>query len=319
MDKSLQKLDSFYIKIIALILMTLDHVAILLNALSTAKGNSALGNVANVMFYIGRIAFPLFAFLLVEGFNHTSNRNKYLFRIGIITAITLVLHINAYYAMRNEEKILSLGGNPLLDLLMCFLTLYFLSMKRAKKFYAVLPISYIVLSFIVLLYEHNESTTILWFPDYLRCSYNLLGLFITLAFYFAPILTDFIVKRRLNQTEINYEGFKLTSSYQKLKNIAAITLFVIVVLIFWIIRYIGMDQSGFSYSDPMNMSIQSYCLIAALPIFFYSGKRGYDSKNFRIFEYVYFPLHVAIIGLLFVILYLLHELQNRFCLEEPQQ
>jgi hypothetical protein len=38
--------------------------------------------------YIGRIAFPLFAFLIVEGFYHTTSRSAYLVRILLLAAIS---------------------------------------------------------------------------------------------------------------------------------------------------------------------------------------------------------------------------------------
>jgi hypothetical protein len=37
---------------------------------------------------IGRIAFPLYCFLLVEGFFHTHNLKKYCFRIALLSLIT---------------------------------------------------------------------------------------------------------------------------------------------------------------------------------------------------------------------------------------
>jgi hypothetical protein len=46
---------------------------------------------------IGRISFPIFAFILVEGFYHTRNRNQYLIRLFIFALITEVIFDLAFY------------------------------------------------------------------------------------------------------------------------------------------------------------------------------------------------------------------------------
>ena len=43
----------------------------------------SLNSIYSVMRLLGRISFPLFAFLLFEGFMHTSNYKRYLLRVGI--------------------------------------------------------------------------------------------------------------------------------------------------------------------------------------------------------------------------------------------
>lgn len=69
-------MTSSKIKIIACFCMLLDHIgAILYPDLIILR-------------IIGRIAFPLFAFLIVEGYFHTKNINKYLIRLGIFALIS---------------------------------------------------------------------------------------------------------------------------------------------------------------------------------------------------------------------------------------
>lgn len=61
------------LKLIAIVAMTIDHIAwILLPLESTA---------AEVLHIIGRLAFPIMAYFIVEGYHHTRNVNKYLIRL----------------------------------------------------------------------------------------------------------------------------------------------------------------------------------------------------------------------------------------------
>lgn len=95
------------LKIIAIITMLIDHIGATLveysiNARGYAKActsiesmalwlsdetNRFLDNADTVMRMIGRLGFPLFCFLLVEGFNHTRSRAKYVLRMLLFCVI----------------------------------------------------------------------------------------------------------------------------------------------------------------------------------------------------------------------------------------
>ncbi|MCF2594921.1 hypothetical protein I6E11_14235, partial [Bacteroides caecigallinarum] len=71
-----------FLKLIAIILMCIDHIACFLypnewlSNILTTIGNKDI-TVYFLMRAIGRMAFPIFSFLIVEGFIHTHNRFKY--------------------------------------------------------------------------------------------------------------------------------------------------------------------------------------------------------------------------------------------------
>ena len=73
-------MTSFVLKMIAMITMIIDHSGDIFNPI--------LG--ANTFYFnaIGRIAFPLFAFMIVEGYKHTSNLKKYILRLFIAALIS---------------------------------------------------------------------------------------------------------------------------------------------------------------------------------------------------------------------------------------
>lgn len=88
-------LNGGVLKIIALVTMLIDHagatlVEYKLDTVSDYNEYMRLAGIDDVLRGIGRIAFPLFAFMLVEGFFHTKNRWKYLLRIAIFAFISEV-------------------------------------------------------------------------------------------------------------------------------------------------------------------------------------------------------------------------------------
>ena len=66
-----QKLDGFVLKIIALLTMTLDHVAVAIESVLPTYDyliveGGALYNIVLALHIIGRLSFPIFIFLLAE-------------------------------------------------------------------------------------------------------------------------------------------------------------------------------------------------------------------------------------------------------------
>ena len=90
MEKTIQKpkfgLTNNQLKIIAMVSMALDHIGLLF-----------FPDVA-IFRILGRIAFPIFAYMIAEGCRYTKNRAKYL---GMIAGMGFVFQIVYFVAMQS--------------------------------------------------------------------------------------------------------------------------------------------------------------------------------------------------------------------------
>lgn len=284
------KIDGFILKIIAFVLMTFDHIGLFLNMYNDPSSSIYL--IGTIFRIIGRLAFPLFILMLTEGIKHSKNVGRYLMRIALVGVIVLIAEAIIYYCFTSDIN----GANsPLIDLFMCGSLLALLKRKDKYSLFAILPLSYILLSFGVVVYENISLSSVIWFPFYVRSGYSILGLLLSLGFYYADKILDKILATRW--MIINKES----EQYQKyLNNIYSIVIIVVITFLY-LISFIQINNVR--VFDHYTMSIEIYALLSPLIIFFYNGKRGYNKKWFQYGAYLYFPVHIIIIFLIFTLIY----------------
>jgi len=77
--------NALTLKIIAIVTMTIDHAGAVL--LSHYIGTEYVG-IYLLTRWIGRIAFPIFAYLIAQGCVHTRSMPKYMMRLGILAIVS---------------------------------------------------------------------------------------------------------------------------------------------------------------------------------------------------------------------------------------
>lgn len=82
-------MSALLLKLIALLTMTIDHVG------ATFFSDISLFRI------IGRISFPIYCFLLVQGFLHTSNCKRYFVRLSIYALLSEVPYHLLFYKSLN--------------------------------------------------------------------------------------------------------------------------------------------------------------------------------------------------------------------------
>lgn len=125
-------LSSSGLKVIAVITMLIDHVASVLlreNPVVLLQIADYQLTLYTLMRTIGRIAFPIFAFLLAEGFHYTSDRKKYGIRLLVFALISEIP-----WNLEHSGKLFYSSQNVFFTLLLGFLGLCVIEeLKTAAK------------------------------------------------------------------------------------------------------------------------------------------------------------------------------------------
>lgn len=135
------------LKLFALVFMLIDHIgAVILEhgviysynqQLPSALSYSSsllCSQIDQILRGIGRLAFPIFCFLLVEGFFHTSNRKKYAFRLFLFALLSEIPFDLAF-----NSSILEFSyQNVMFTLLFGLLTIW--GMEKSLSVHPLLPL-----------------------------------------------------------------------------------------------------------------------------------------------------------------------------------
>jgi len=141
-------MSSFVLKMIAIVSMFIDHI-----------GYAIFGKFSYFN-YIGRFAFPIFAFQISEGYTHTKNLKKYFFRL-LLFALVSQIPFMLFHSMFSTNFSLNIFFTLLLGLTSIYI--------YDKSKYEILGILFSIAIGIIAQVSH--------------CDYGFYGVAIILIFY----------------------------------------------------------------------------------------------------------------------------------------
>ncbi len=277
-------LNRVYIKVIAFITMTIDHVG-----MTFFPGTITFR-------YIGRLAFPLFALGVAEGVANTRNHRKYLFRLALFALISEIP-----FNLIQQDRMFDIDPSFLEYMDASFM----LSMINTNVIFTFLAGACIcvMVGKKLKIWEYVLYTLVAVGVLYLNSDYGIYGI--------TMVVISYLTIRYRDLYSGPIVGVVVSSLW-----VAGPQMWAIMAII-PIILYSG--ESGRFASDganrvfsavnylfyPVHMLVagpQMWAIMAIIPIILYSGESGRfasDGANrvFSAVNYLFYPVHMLIIWL----------------------
>ncbi len=240
-------LDSDGLKIIAVLTMFIDHLgaSLLIEALRlmSAEAYDKWLPIYHVLRNVGRMSFPIFVFLLVEGFFYTRSRKKYLERLLLFSLLSEIPFDLAFYGSLFYEG----SQNVFWALVIGLLVIW--GIERLRKLCGKRSVAAAtggILTVVVIL-------TGVMLAEWLHVDYGMHGILLTALFYLGKRLP-------VPPVLICFAGY---------------------LLFLW----------------------EPYSIGGFLMILCYNGARKVRGKGFQYFFYLFYPMHLLILGLVRVVFF----------------
>lgn len=254
-------LDGFQLKLIALVIMTIDHIYYF---------GCSLTDMPEIMTLIGRIAAPIFVFFVTEGFVHTHSRGTYLLRLYIGGVLMQIgnLFVNICFPMQNGVIILN-GIFTTMAVIVIYLW-WIENMRRAWREHrrgcavlyalamAALLLSIVPVQMLLPVSPLAVQLATIFVPSPVWCEGSVLIVLIGIGFYYC--------RNSKRAIAIFYTAF-----------LCAVLALQCLVAFDW------------------EVVISVFFMWLALPLILsYSGQRG---RGMKYLFYVYYPAHVYILAI----------------------
>lgn len=259
-------INMFTLKIIAAITMTIDHIG----------GMFFPGQLYWIC--IGRLAFPIYCYLIANGFFYTRSKLKYLIRLVVCAFLSQLPFIAMYWYERHSISLL-FAADGMFSSPARFFTIGFVHLNSiftlsiglvaiicldvARKFFANKnqPVLGVVLGCI-------PGAVLVWVCMALQCDYAILGV---------PLMVAFYTVTCISRNDPDGSNTK----------VAFWTLPLLAIFVYMMTRSI---QSSF----PMRQWMYGLCQgLAMIPIAMYQGDPGPRYKALQYGFYLFYPVHMA--------------------------
>ncbi len=286
-------MSSMVLKLIAVMTMLLDHVAsscfvpwgianIRLESMDWLMNRMTVYWLARL---IGRIAFPIYCFLIVEGVAHTRNWKKYAMRLGILALISEIpfdfgLHnLTVNLAKPNVWQQLIQNSD----------------WQHQNVFFTLL------LGMLAVQFLKSSQRAITCFQKKRQSEGQPLGRIVSLLW-----ILRYVVWAMLTWVLAYIAEYVLCTDYGN----GGVIMISIMGLMYeywedwlWmiprqVIRVFFCALGLFVCCQVLNNSFEMYGMLALLPIALYNGKKGFSSKALQYGFYVFYPLHLIVVGVL---------------------
>jgi len=276
-------LTAFQIKVIGLLSMTLFYIAV--NITVTDE------RFLDIIEMFGRMAAPLFLYMVTESMHHTRSKRRYILRLylgAVFTGVFQFFMILFFGDFLNYTLFNNIIYSFFYTALYIKLIEYMDEKIKEKKYMKILiPIAVILIILIVpYVILVNEQW---WIPN--SFSDNSEYIFILKSF------VEIFVNSPVISTFGSYSlifilmGILIYFVPKKEQKLFVFVIFCIISIIFSSVYYLYRGQSLYFYLP--------YMLLAYPFMYLYNGEKG---KSFKWFFYIYYPLHRYLIVILVALL-----------------
>lgn len=257
-------MSAYVLKLIAIITMVFDH-----------SGYLIYGHLS-WMNFVGRIAFPIFAFQISEGYIHTHNLKKYFIRLIIFALISQIPYAWFGYCFFSKMSL-----NIIFTLILGLLSIFIYEFIISKGTVHCAPTSNYDLSSTI---EENKKNNISGNNIF---QYKLLGVIIVLFIAFFADIFDF---------DYGFYGVFIIFLFYLYRNNKLLMNIAITILTF--IYY-----TPYFMASNFNITYIGLFICSLIPLIFINLYNGQKGKDHKMLFYIFYPVHLLVLCLIYQLLH----------------